>query len=606
MNKFSFDAIVKTIPSQPGIYKYYDAHDKLLYVGKAKNIRKRVSSYFTQRNTNFKTAELVRRIHRIDFTIVTTEHDALLLENLLIKENKPVFNIDLKDDKTYPFVVIKKEPYPRVFLTRKKINDGSEYIGPFSSTGRVRELLHLIKEHLTIRSCRLNLSEKEINKKKYKVCLEYHLGNCKAPCIGLQTEQEYQIEVSQVRNILQGNLNPVILHLREELNKLITELSFEKAAVVQKKIEHLENYRSKSIVISSKLDKVDVCAVIRFEEMAFVHYLMIRDGSIVRTENIEIKCSLDETVQELLEGILIRLREKFESDATECIVPVHLQLLKSNIRITVPAGGVKKKLLEMAFENAGHFMNEYRKKKSLHLVRSVEKNINETMIELKNVLKLNELPVHIECFDNSNFQGSYPVSAMVCFKNGLPSKSEYRRYNIRSVDGINDFASMQEVVYRRYSRLVRENKSLPQLVIIDGGKGQLSAAAESIDSLGLSNKMTVIGLAKNIEEIFFRKDQEALRLPYNSETLGLIRRIRDEVHRFGLAFHRDKRSKGAVRNELEEIKGIGPKSISLLMKTYRSEKNILEAGKDTISGLIGHKRAEILWESLNNRKKGAG
>jgi len=606
MNKSAFDSIAKTIPSQPGIYKYYDAKETLLYVGKAKNIRKRVASYFSGKANNFKTAELVRRIARIDFTIVETEHDALLLENVLIKENKPVFNIDLKDDKTYPYIVIKKEAFPRVFLTRKKYNDGSEYIGPFSSAGKVRDLLQLIKEHLTIRTCRLNLSEKEINKNKYKVCLEFHLGNCKGPCIGLQTEEEYQDELTQARNILKGNLTPVIQHLRDDLKNTIDELAFEKAAIIQRKIERLENYQSKSIVVSPQLGDVDVCAAIRYEEMAFLHYLMVRSGSIIRTENIEIKCKLDETVEDVLESILIRLREKFESTAPECIVPVELQLLQSDLRITVPAGGIRKKLLEMAFGNAGHFLNEYRKRKSLLLKNKAEQNSGEILSELKEMLKLKDIPLHIECFDNSNFQGAYPVAAMVCFKNGLPSKSDYRHYNIKTVEGINDFASMSEIIFRRYSRLLRDKQPLPQLVVIDGGKGQLSAAAESIDALGLSDQMTLIGLAKNVEEIFFRKDRESLKLPYQSQSLAMLRRIRDEVHRFGLTFHRNKRSKGAIKNELENIAGIGPKTMELLMKTYRSEKNILEAGREIISGLIGKKKAQALWDHLLKNKKGEG
>lgn len=596
MNKQTFQSLVSSIPSDPGIYKYYDAGSRLLYVGKAKNLRKRISSYFLKEHNNYKTDELVRRITKIDYTIVATEHDALLLENTLIKENKPVFNIELKDDKTYPYVVIKKEAFPRVFLTRKKINDGSEYIGPFSSAGRVRELLNLIRQHIPLRSCRLNLSEKEIKKKKYKVCLEYHIGNCKGPCTGLQTEQEYNEELTQVRNMLRGNVAPVIQYLRDELKKQIDLLAFEKAAVVQHKIDQLEKYQSRSVVVSPNLGDLDVCAVIRFEEAAFIHYLMVRNGSITRTENIQIDCKLDESVKDILESILMRLREKYESTAAEYIVPVELKLLKSDFKTTVPGGGAKKKLLEMAFSNAGHFMNEYRKKKVLLLNNKDQDSAVSTLAELQKLLKLKEIPVHIECFDNSNFQGSFPVAAMVCFKNGVPEKSEYRRFNIKSVKGINDFASMEEIVHRRYSRLLKEGKPLPQLVIIDGGKGQLSAALKSIDSLGLAKRFTVVGLAKNIEEIFFRNDKESLKISYQSPALTLLRKIRDEVHRFGISFHRDKRSKGAIKNELENIPGIGKKTVELLMKTYRSEKNILEAGKDTVELVIGKKRVDLLWD----------
>jgi excinuclease ABC subunit C len=601
MDKKTFQSLANSIPVQPGIYKYYDAGDRLLYVGKAKNLRKRISSYFLKEHDNYKTDELVRRIVKIDFTIVDTEHDALLLENALIKENKPVFNIELKDDKTYPYVVIKKEPYPRVFLTRKRINDGSEYIGPFSSAGKVRDLLHLIKLHIPLRSCRLNLAEKEIQKKKYKVCLEYHLGNCKGPCAGLQTEQEYNEELNQVRNMLRGNIAPVIQYLRNELKTQIQMLAFEKAAVIQHKIDQLENYQSKSVVVSPTLGDLDVCAVIRYEQTAFVHYLMVRNGSIIRTENIQIDCKLDESVKDLLESLLMRLRKKYESTAPECIVPVELQLLKSDFKAIVPAGGTKKKLLEMAFSNVGHFMNEYRKKKILLLNKDGQENSAAILIDLQKLLKLKDIPVHIECFDNSNFQGSYPVAAMVCFKNGIPEKSEYRRFNIQTVEGINDFASMEEIIHRRYSRLLKEDKPLPQLVIIDGGKGQLSAAAKSIDALGLTHRFTVVGLAKNVEEIFFRNDKESLKLSYQSPSLTLLRKIRDEVHRFGIGFHRDKRSKGAIKNELENIPGIGKKTILLLMKTYRSEKNILDAGKESVSLVIGNKRADLLWDYFQQK-----
>ncbi len=601
MDKKTFQSLANSIPADPGIYKYYDAGDRLLYVGKAKNLRKRISSYFLKEHDNYKTDELVRRIARIDFTIVETEHDALLLENALIKENKPVFNIELKDDKTYPYIVIKKEPFPRVFLTRKRINDGSEYIGPFSSASKVRDLLQLIKQHIPLRTCRLNLSEKEIQKKKYKVCLEFHLGNCKGPCIGLQTDQEYNEELNQVRNMLRGNIAPVLQYLRNELKSQIAMLAFEKAAIIQHKIDQLENYQSKSVVVNPNLGDLDVCAVIRYEQIAFVHYLMVRNGSIIRTENIQIECKLDESVKDLLESLLMRLREKYESTAAECIVPVDLQLLKSDFMTTVPAGGAKKKLLEMAFSNVGHFMNEYRKKKVLLLSKENQKNSDTILTELQNLLKLKDIPIHIECFDNSNFQGSYPVAAMVCFKNGMPEKSEYRRFNIQTVKGINDFASMEEIVYRRYSRLLKEGLPLPDLVIIDGGKGQLSAAAKSIDALGLTNRFTVVGLAKNIEEVFFRNDKESLKLSYQSPALNFLRKIRDEVHRFGIGFHRDKRSKGAVKNELENIPGIGKKTIALLLKTYRSEKNILDAGKESVSLVIGNKRAELLWHYFQQK-----
>ena len=596
---------LKGIPHLPGIYKYFDEKGQLLYVGKAKDLKKRVAHYFNKNQENYKTAELVKRIRRIDFTIVESEQDALLLENTLIKENKPLFNIDLKDDKTYPYIVIKKESFPRVFLTRRKIMDGSEYLGPFSSVGQVRDLLNLIKELIPLRTCRLNLSEKEILKKKYKVCLEYHLGNCKGPCAGIQTAEDYEQDLEQVRNILRGQLQPVIRYLKGKQKNEIQQLAFEKAALLQKKVDSLENYQARSVIVNPKLGELDVLGIIRYNTMAFLHFLMVRNGSIIRTENVQVECKLDESVEEVLESTIFRIRDKYGSTSPECIVACLPEWSYPGIRFTHPQSGVKKKLLELAEKNAQHALFEFRRKETLLLKQDVPDKPAQTLHALKDALNLPALPSHIECFDNSNFQGSYPVSAMVCFKNGLPFKEDYRHYNIRSVQGINDFASMEEVVYRRYHRLLRESQALPQLIIIDGGKGQLSAAMKSIEALGISNQLTVIGLAKNVEEIFFKGDQDSLKLPYQSEALMFLRRIRDEVHRFGIEFHRQKRSKGSVQSDLENIPGIGKKTIQLLLQTYRSKKGIQEAGEANLATTIGKKKASLVWSYLD-KKKGAG
>ncbi len=594
--------ILPGIPAQPGIYKYYDADKKLLYVGKAKHLRKRVSSYFTKTLQSYKTQELVRRIRHIEFTVVNSEQDAFFLENSLIKQFQPVFNIDLKDDKSYPFIIIKKEAYPRVFLTRRKIVDGSTYLGPFTSVAKVRDLIDFIRQHIPIRNCKLNLAEKEVKKGKYKVCLEYHLGNCKGPCEGLQTEADYEASMEQVKNLLKGNLSPVIRHLKEEMKQFAADLNFEKAEINRKKIEHLENYRATSTVVNPKLGDADVITLVTSEEKAFLNYMMVQNGSIIQTENLQLESRLGESEKEILEFAVSYIRNRFESFSPELIVPVEIELLDEQLKITVPKAGEKKKLLDLSQKNAAIFFEEYKRKKALQLTDKKNENNLRIVQLLQNDLHLPELPLHIECFDNSNFQGSYPVSAMVCFKNGEPSKKDYRKFNIKTVQGINDFASMKEVVMRRYKRLVEEGTTLPQLVIIDGGKGQLSSAMESIKALGLENKMTVVGLAKNVEEIFFTGDQQSLKLDYNSESLRLIRSIRDEVHRFGITFHREKRSKGTFKTELDSIKGIGESTIELLLKEFKSVNNIRTAAFEDLVAVIGKSKALIIQSELQQKE----
>jgi excinuclease ABC subunit C len=594
MTQQEFAVIASTIPLQSGIYKYYDGNNELLYVGKAKSLRKRVSSYFSKTYTNYKTHELVQRIRKIEFTIVNSEQDAFLLENSLIKTFQPLFNINLKDDKTYPYIVIKNEPFPRVFFTRRKINDGSQYLGPYTSVGKVRELLDFIKQNIQLRTCKLNLTPSNIEKKKFKVCLEYHLGNCKGPCEGLQSLSNYEEELQQLKNILKGNLSSVIQHFKAEMQKMVQQLQFEKAEIIKKKLDHLQQYKATSTIVNERTGTVDVFSILEEGDTAYVNYLAVNNGSIVQTKTITLKKKLDENAGEVLSFAIAQLRETFNSEANEIIIPFAIDYPQPNIIITVPRAGDKKKLLELSEKNVNYFKEELKKRKLLLLEDKTAIEVNNVLVQLQKDLQLAALPVHIECFDNSNFHGSYPVSAMVCFKNGQPSKTDYRRFNVKTVQGINDFATMAEVVYRRYKRLQEENKPFPQLIIIDGGKGQLSAATESIKKLNLVGKTTLVGLAKNEEELFFSGDTESLKLPWDSESLKLIRRIRDEVHRFGITFHRNQRSKGSFKNELEKVEGIGKATIEMLLKKFKSVKNIKEKTVDELAAVIGISKATII------------
>ena len=593
-----FQKILPSIPTEAGIYQYYDKKGNLLYVGKAKNIKKRVSSYFSGKSANQKTTELVSRIQSMKFTIVPSETDALFLENTLIKNHQPVFNIELKDDKTYPYIVIKNEPYPRIFLTRRKYNDGSTYLGPYSSVGKVRSLIEFIRQHLPIRTCKLPLNDKSIAQKKFKKCLEYQLGNCNAPCEGLQSREEYQNSVDQIKYLLNGNLRTVIRFLKDEMKTLANQLQFEKAAIIQKKIEYLENYQSKSTVVNQDVKNCDVIYLLRDKNRAFLNFLMVRNGMVIESNNLEITIQVDESDDEVLATMIVHFRERLHSDAPEIITPFPVSYLPDGLSIATPKRGAKYKLLEMSRLNALHLMREYDRKSALHLKKNNQESALILLQEVQELLHLKETPFHIECFDNSNFQGSYPVAAMVCYKEGIPSKKDYRKFNIKTVKGINDFASMKEIVFRRYSRLKKEKEDLPQLIIIDGGKGQLSAACESIRELNLTNEVTLIGLAKNVEEIFFVGDTNSLKLPINHPVLLFLRRIRDEVHRFGISFHRDKRSKNALMNQLENIRGLGDKTIELLLKEFRSVENIEKAESEKIENLIGKKKTGILLEYI--------
>jgi excinuclease ABC subunit C len=594
MTQQAFSAIAHTIPTQPGIYKYYDAANELLYVGKAKHLRKRVSSYFSKTFTSYKTHELVQRIQHIEFTIVNSEQDAFLLENTLIKEFQPKFNINLKDDKSYPYIVIKKEPFPRVFFTRRKINDGSTYFGPYTSVVKVKELLDFIKENILLRTCKLNLTDNNIKKGKFKVCLEYHLGNCKGPCEGLQTADDYNEELNQLANLLKGNLSSVIQHFKKDMKGFAEKMEFEKAAIYQKKIEHLQSYQSKSTVVNTTIGRVDAFSILEDGNIAYVNYLAVSNGAIVQTKTILLEKKLEETAAEVLAFAIARLRQTFNSDAKEIIVPFEIDYPEADTVTTVPKGGDRKKLLELSETNVNYFKEDLKRRKMLNLEEKTSDEKIKVLHQLQKDLQLPHVPTHIECFDNSNFQGSYPVSAMVCFLNGQPARAEYRRYKVKTVVGINDFASMKEVVYRRYKRLLDEGKALPQLVIIDGGKGQLSAAMQSVAELNLPASTTVVGLAKNEEEIFFPGDTQSIKLPWDSESLKLIRHIRDEVHNHGIIFHRNLRSKGTFKNELEQIKGIGDSTASMLLKEFKSVKNIKGQTANTLTGLIGKAKAKIL------------
>lgn len=594
MTQEEFTTISNTIPVEPGIYKYYDAAGDLLYVGKAKNLRKRVSSYFSNTFTNYKTHELVGRIATIEFTIVNSEQDAFLLENSLIKNFQPLFNINLKDDKTYPYIVIKNEAFPRVFFTRKKINDGSQYLGPFTSVGKVSELLEFIKQNIPLRTCKLALSPANIEKKKFKVCLEYHLGNCKGPCEGLQTLTDYNEGVDSIKSLLKGNLTPVIQHFKLAMSNHIQLLEFEKAEVIKKKLVHLQNYKAKSTIVNERTGTVDVFSILEEGDTAYVNYLAVSNGSIVLTKTITLNKKLDEPAAEVLSFAIAQLRATFNSEAKEIIVPFAVEYPANDIIQSIPQAGDKKKLLELSEKNVNYFKEELKKNKMLLLENKTAEQIMEVLQQLQIDLQLSATPTHIECFDNSNFQGSFPVSAMVCFKNGLPSKNDYRRFNVKTVTGINDFATMSEVVYRRYKRIEEEQQPFPQLVIIDGGKGQLSAAMESIKKLNLEGKTTLVGLAKNEEELFFYGDQQSIKLPWGSESLKLIRRIRDEVHRYGITFHRNLRSKGSLTNELEQIEGVGKATIEVLLKKFKSVKKVKAASSEELIAVVGLAKASLI------------
>ena len=572
------------------MYQFYDKDGLLLYVGKAKSLKKRVSSYFQkERHENGKTTVLVRKIADIKTIVVDTELDALLLENSLIKKHQPRYNVSLKDDKTYPWICIKNERFPRIFITRRVIKDGSEYFGPFTPVKMIHTLLELTSQLYKLRNCNLILSEENIAKKKFKVCLEYHIGNCKGPCEGLQRVEEYDQSIKDIRQILKGNINTVIQHLKVLMNNYSEKFEFEEAHAIKEKIELLERYKVKSVVVNPTIHNTDVFSIITDEDAAYVNFLRIMNGSIIQGHTIELKKKLEETEEELLEIAIADLRTRFLSDAAEILVPISLNLEMEGVTFTVPKIGDKKHLLTLSETNVKNYIRE----KQLQLEKQNPENRTMRVLEqMKKDLRLTELPRRIECFDNSNIQGSYPVAAMSVFLNGKPAKKEYRHYNIKTVEGPDDFASMEEVIFRRYRRMLDEAQELPQLIVIDGGKGQLSSAMISLDKLGLHGKIAVIGIAKRLEEIYYPGDTAPLYIDKKSETLRIIQQLRDEVHRFGITHHRKRREKGTIKTELSEIKGIGEATAQALLIHFKSVKRIKEATAEELEAVIGKSRAE--------------
>jgi excinuclease ABC subunit C len=583
---------IQSLPDNPGVYQYYDKEDKILYVGKAKNLKKRVSSYFNKIHDTAKTNVLVKKIVTIKHIVVPTESDALLLENNLIKTLQPRYNVLLRDDKTYPWICIKKEPFSRLFPTRKMVKDGSEYFGPYTSFKTVGVILDLIKELYPLRTCNFDLSQKNIETNKFKVCLEYHIGNCKGACEGYESLENYQVQVNAIREILKGNFAASMKDFKTKMQKYASEMQFEEAQKIKEKIEILENYQSRSTIINPKISNIDVFSIVSDEGAAFVNFLQISHGSIIRSHTLEIKKKLEETDQELLELAIIELRERFKLLSRELIVPFEVEV-GENLKITVPQLGDKKQILDLSIRNAKFFRIE--QLKQLQIV-DPERHVNRIMAQMQKDLRLSVEPRHIECFDNSNIQGTNPVAACVVFKDGKPSKKEYRHFNIKTVEGPNDFASMEEVVYRRYKRLLDENQPLPNLIIIDGGKGQLSSALKIMDELDLRGKIAIIGIAKRLEELFYPGDSVPLYLDKKSETLKVIQQLRNEAHRFGITFHRDKRSKASLVSSMDNIPGIGEKTMETLIKQFKSVKRLKLASEKDISAVIGLSRAKKIVE----------
>ncbi|WP_306351441.1 excinuclease ABC subunit UvrC [Flavobacterium sp. '19STA2R22 D10 B1'] len=583
---------IQTLPDSPGVYQYYDKDDKILYVGKAKNLKKRVASYFNKVHDTAKTNVLVKKIVSIKHIVVPTETDALLLENNLIKKLQPRYNVLLKDDKTYPWICIKNEPFARIFSTRRMIKDGSEYFGPYTSGKTVHMLLDLIKELYPLRTCNYDLSLANIQSGKFKVCLEYHIGNCLGPCEDNQSQQDYQNNINAIREILKGNFKESLKEFKKIMLDYASKMQFEEAQKIKEKIDILENYQSRSTILNPKITNIDVFSIVSDESFAYVNFLQISHGAIIRSHTMELKKKLDETDEELLELAVIELRQRFQLMSKEVIVPFEIEL-GENVKVTVPKLGDKKQILDLSIRNAKFYRMD--QLKQIKIV-DPDRHVKRIMAQMQKDLRLSVEPRHIECFDNSNIQGTNPVAACVVFKDGKPSKKDYRHFNIKTVEGPNDFASMEEVVYRRYKRLLDENEPLPQLIIIDGGKGQLSSALKSIDDLGLRGKIAIIGIAKRLEELFYPGDSVPLYLDKKSETLKIIQQLRNEAHRFGITFHRDKRSKNALQTSIETIPGIGEKTMVTLLKQFKSVKRIAAASEEDIAAVVGLSKAKKITE----------
>ena len=588
---------LKTLPSEPGVYRYYDKKGEILYVGKAKNLKNRVLSYFNKSQIGYKTRMMVSKIVRLETTVVNSEYDALLLENNLIKEYQPFYNILLKDDKSYPWICIKKEPFPRIFLTRNVIKDGSEYYGPYAKVKQAKTLIEVIKNIYKLRTCSLNLAPEKIKEGKYKVCLEYHIKNCSGPCEGLESEEEYAQKLNAIRGIIKGEFKVAREYLEAEMYSYAAKLEFENAQQSKEKLQILENYQTHTTIVSSNINDVDVFGIISDEVAAYVNYFKIKNGSIIQSYTTEIKKMLDETDEEILEEALIEIRNKFNSTSMEIFLPFHLNIEIPHVKLIVPKLGDKKRIVELSEKNAMEYRVE--KLKQVQIV-DPERHTNRIMAEMKKLLRLPEEPRHIEGFDNSNIQGTNPVSACVVFKDGKPSKADYRIFHVKTVEGPNDFATMEEVIYRRYSRLLDEGEPLPQLILIDGGKGQLSSAVKSLKLLGLYGKISIIGIAKRLEEIFFPEDPVPLYLDKKSETLKVLQRVRDESHRFGVKHHRTRRKNSTIKSELEEIPGVGEKTIQQLLSKLKSVKRIKEASLETLEEILGKSKAKAVWEHFNS------
>ena len=594
----SLEIQIQTLPDSPGVYQYYDKDDTILYVGKAKNLKKRVGSYFTKSHENAKTRILVQKIVSIKHIVVTTETDALLLENNLIKKYQPRYNIMLKDDKTYPWICIKKERFPRIFMTRRVIKDGSDYYGPYTNVRTVKVLLDLIRDLYPLRTCKYDLSKEKISGKRYKVCLEYHLGNCSGPCESFQDEENYNDTIKAIKNIIKGNFKESLNKFHEIMKFYADKTEFEEAQKIKEKLDLLSNYQSKSTVVSQSINNVDVFSIISDESYGYVNFFKIANGSIIQSHTTEIKKKLDESDKRILELTIVEIRQRFNSISKEVYVPFKIDL-GNDIKITVPKLGDKKRIIELSERNAKYYRQEQFKQMK---ISDPERHINRIMTQMQKDLRLFCEPRHIECFDNSNIQGFNPVAACVVFKDGKPSKKEYRHYNIKTVDGPDDFASMQEVVFRRYRRLLLENQKLPQLIVIDGGKGQLSSALKSIDLLGLRGKIAIVGIAKRLEEIYYPGDSIPLYLDKRSETLKIIQFLRNEAHRFGITLHRNKRSKSAIQSELEQIPNIGKQTIISLLKKFKSAKRVQSASFQELKEVVGNSRAIKIYQYFKHKE----
>ncbi|EAR13681.1 excinuclease ABC, C subunit [Polaribacter irgensii 23-P] len=593
----SLELQIKTLPNEPGVYQYFDKNEVIIYIGKAKNLKKRVGSYFSKTHENGKTKVLVTKIVSIKHIVVETETDALLLENNLIKKHKPRYNILLKDDKTYPWICIKKERFPRIFMTRRVIKDGSEYFGPFTSIKTVRVLLDLIKELYPLRTCNFDLSYQNVSEGKHKVCLEYHLKNCKGACEGLETESHYNNSIKEIRNIIKGNFKESLDKFQEMMFLFAEKMEFEEAQKIKEKLNLLGNYQSKSTIINPAINNVDVFSIISDETHGYANFLKISNGAIIQSHTTEIKKKLAETDKELLELFIVEVRQRFNSISPEIYTPFKVDVGES-LKVTVPILGDKKRIVELSERNA-----KYYKLEQLKQVQIVDpdRHVKRIMAQMKKDLRLTVEPRHIECFDNSNIQGTHPVAACVVFKDGKPSKKEYRHYNIKTVVGPDDFGSMEEVVFRRYKRLLEEKQPLPQLIIVDGGKGQLSSGLKSLELLGLRGKIAIIGIAKRLEEIYYPDDPIPLYLDKKSETLKITQYLRNEAHRFGITFHRNKRSKTAVKSELEEIPNVGVQTITTLLRKFKSAKRVKEASLEDLKVEIGHARAMKVYDYYHKK-----